>query len=565
MLTRFHPRALDAIHDYNKSKFIADITAGISVGIVALPLAMAFAIASGLTPAAGLTTAIIAGFLISLLGGSKVQIGGPAGAFIVVVYAIVQQYGLGNLLLATMLAGVFMFLLGLFGLGALVRHIPVSIVIGFTNGIAALIALSQLNDFLGLNIENLPAEFFSKTKAIGLALPHIHLATLAVGLFSLTLLIIWPRIARHLPFGFQKIPGSMVALLFGTLLAQWPELHVATIGSRFGDIPSQLPTPTFPQFTWHSLAAIIQPALTIAVLGAIESLLCARIADSMINDRHDPNQELMAQGIANFASPLFGGFCATGTIARTVTNINSGASSPVSGMVHALSILLIMAVAAPFAKLIPLPTLAAVLLYVAWNMGEWDEFRRLQHFTGNYRTILLSTFILTVVVDLTVAMEVGLLLACVFFITRVSSLTHLKKVELPDHLKTKTDQIEAWSIHGSLFFGSIAKIESLLDPHKIQPDLLILDLSSLLNMDTTGLEALETLQHQLHHQGACLIICGAGIQPNSLIHRSGFYQHLGAEFLLPDLPSAWQSADHWLKNTHADHQEDSAEAHSHNV
>jgi sulfate permease, SulP family len=549
MLSRFHPRSLDVLRDYNRGRLLADITAGISVGVVALPLAMAFAIASGLPPTAGLTTAIIAGFLISLLGGSKVQIGGPAGAFIVVVYAIVQQYGVGNLLLATMLAGVFMFLLGLFGLGALVRHIPVSIVIGFTNGIAALIALSQLNDFLGLNIDHLPAEFFSKIKAITLGLPNVHLATLAIGIFSLAVLIIWPKIARYLPTGLKQIPGSLIALLLGTLLAQWPEIHVATIASRFGDIPSHLATPTFPQFTWHSLAAIIQPALTIAVLGSIESLLCARIADGIINDRHNPNQELMAQGIANFVSPLFGGFCATGTIARTVTNINSGASSPVSGMVHALSILLIMAIAAPFAKLIPLSTLAAILLYVAWNMGEWAEFRRLQHFTGNYRTILLATFILTVVVDLTVAMEVGLLLACVFFITRVSSLTHLNQIELPAHMAG--DQIEAWRIHGSLFFGSIAKIESLLDPHKIQPDLLILDLSSLLNMDTTGLEALETLLHLLHHQGACLIICGAGIQPNSLIHRSGFYQHLGSEFLLPDLASAWQWADHMLKKNQA--------------
>lgn len=550
MLTRFQPRSLDLFNQYDKHRLLADITAGISVGIVALPLAMAFAIASGLTPAAGLSTAIIAGFLISLLGGSKVQIGGPAGAFIVVVYAIVQQYGVGNLLLATMLAGVFMFLLGLFGLGALVRHIPISIVIGFTNGIAALIALSQLNDFLGLNIEHLPAEFFSKIKALTLALPNVHLATLALGIVSLAVLIIWPKIARHLPLGIKHIPGSMIALLLGTLLAQWPEIHVATIASRFGDIPSHLSTPSFPQFTWHSLAAIIQPALTIAVLGAIESLLCARIADGIINDRHNPNQELMAQGIANFVSPLFGGFCATGTIARTVTNIKSGASSPVSGMVHALSILLIMAIAAPFAKLIPLSTLAAVLLYVAWNMGEWAEFRRLQHFTGNYRTILLSTFILTIVVDLTVAMEVGLLLACVFFISRVSSLTHLNKIELPRHMEG--NQVEAWSLHGSLFFGSIAKIEGLLDPHKIQPDLLILDLSPLLNMDTTGLEALETLLHLLHRQGACLIICGAGIQPNSLIHRSGFYQHLGPEFLLPDLASAWQWADHLLKKNQTD-------------
>lgn len=553
MFSPFRPYSLAIIGNYDKSKLLADITSGISVGIVALPLAMAFAIASGLPPAAGLTTAIIAGFLISLLGGSRVQIGGPAGAFIVVVYAIVQQYGVGNLLLATMLAGVFMFLLGLLGLGALVRHIPVSIVIGFTNGIAALIAISQLNDFLGLNIDPLPAEFFSKIKALALGLSHADPGTLAIGTASLAVLIIWPRISRLLPGGFKRIPGSMVALLAGTMLAQLPGFDAATIGSRFGDIPSQLPMPALPQFAWHSLAAIIQPALTIAVLGAIESLLCARIADGMINDRHNPNQELMAQGVANFIAPLFGGFCATGTIARTVTNINSGATSPVSGMVHSLSILLIMAVAAPFAKLIPLSTLAAVLLYVAWNMGEWAEFRRLKNFTGNYRTILLSTFILTVVVDLTVAMEVGLLLACVFFITRVSSLTHLKKTEVPSHMADRARLIEAWQIHGSLFFGSIAKIEMLLDPHKKQPVVLILDLSFLLNMDTTGLEAIETLHHLLQRQGGKLLICGAGIQPTSLIHRSGFYHHLGEDFLLPDMQSAWHKASQLLKNDPAAH------------
>ncbi|QBC42405.1 SulP family inorganic anion transporter [Iodobacter fluviatilis] len=547
MLINFKPRSLEIFKNYDRQRLQADITAGICVGIVALPLAMAFAIASGLPPSAGLSTAIIAGFLISLLGGSKVQIGGPAGAFIVVVYAIVQQYGVGNLLLATMLAGVFMFLLGLLGLGALVRHIPVSIVIGFTNGIAVLIAISQLKDFLGLAITDLPAEFFSKTNVIAHALPTIHLATLSIGIFSLAILIVWPILNKYLPSGFQRIPGSILALVIGTLLSQWPELHIATIGSRFGDIPSYLPSPTFPNFTWHSLAAIIQPALTIAVLGAIESLLCARIADSMINDRHNPNQELMAQGIANFVAPLFGGFCATGTIARTVTNINSGANSPIAGMVHALSIFLIMAIAAPFAKLVPLSTLAAILLYVAWNMGEWEEFRRLQHFTANYRTILLATFTLTVVVDLTVAMEVGLLLACVFFITRVSSLTHLNKLELPTALSHQS--IEAWSIQGSLFFGSIAKIEALLNPHKTQPKILVLDLSPLLNMDTTGLEALETLQHLLKRQQGVLIICAAGIQPTSLIHRSGFDQQLGEEFLLADRNSAWTLAEQLLTCT----------------
>lgn len=267
----------------------------------------------------------------------------------------------------------------------------------------------------------------------------------------------------------------------------------------------------------------------------------------MINDRHNPNQELMAQGIANFVAPLFGGFCATGTIARTVTNINSGANSPIAGMVHALSIFLIMAIAAPFAKLVPLSTLAAILLYVAWNMGEWEEFRRLQHFTANYRTILLATFTLTVVVDLTVAMEVGLLLACVFFITRVSSLTHLNKLELPTALNHQS--IEAWSIQGSLFFGSIAKTEALLNPHKTQPKILVLDLSPLLNMDTTGLEALETLQHLLKRQQGVLIICAAGIQPTSLIHRSGFDQQLGEEFLLADRNSAWTLAEQLLTCT----------------
>jgi SulP family sulfate permease len=413
---------LDDLVGYDRQAFAHDVSAGLTVGIVALPLAMAFAIASGLPPQAGLFTAIVAGFLISALGGSSVQIGGPAGAFIVVVFGIVAEYGLANLLIATICAGVLMILMGLLRFGGLIRLIPGSIVVGFTNGIAVLIALSQVRDFLGLHIPSVPADFVAKMRAIAEAIHTAEPIAILIALISLAIVVLWPKsyTSHRTPIGrlLARLPGTLVALIIGTLAVSAFGLPVATIGSAFGDIPSGLPSLTVPSFELGAVRDLFAPILTIAFLGAVESLLCARVADGMTKTQHDPNQELMAQGVANIAAPLFGGFCATGTVARTVTNIRAGARTPVAGMVHALTLLAIMIGAAPLAKNVPLATLAGILMFVAWNMGDWGAFLRLHQVSLAYRVILVTTFVLTIAVDVTAAVGVGLILAYFFSITR---------------------------------------------------------------------------------------------------------------------------------------------------
>src|SRR5262245_22904628 len=547
-MIRFRPRLLDELGAYDRAKLTADVAAGLTVAAVALPLAMAFAIASGLQPAAGLFTAIVAGFLISALGGSRVQIGGPAGAYVVVVYAIVERYGVANLLLATMLAGVLLFAMGALRLGNLVRFVPVSIVIGFTNGIAVLIVLSQLRDFFGLQMDEVPADFLLKLRALAQAAPSADPVTIALAVASLGVIWAWPRLWRSgegaLARAMRHVPGTIVGLALGTAAVVLLDLHVATIGSRFGGIPQSLPKPSWPEMGWPELSLVLGPAFTIALLGAIESLLCARVADAAIEDRHDPNQELMAQGIANIAAPLFGGFCATGTIARTMTNVRSGARTPVAGMVHALGLLVVALAAAPLARHIPLATLAAILIYVAYYMGEWHEFVRLRHFSNYYRAILLSTFLLTVVVDLTLAVQVGLVLACLFYIARISGLTRVEPIRELEEKAAEVDarRVEAFRISGSLFFGAVSKMDGLLDPKRPLPRVMILDLSQLLNMDNTGLEALETLHDTLRKRRSVLVLCGLQEQPRWLVTRSGFADSLGAHNIVPTLGDGWRRA-----------------------
>ncbi len=543
---RFRPRALELLNGYQRSTFLADLSAGVTVGIVALPLAMAFAIASGLKPEAGIFTAIVAGFLISALGGSSVQIGGPAGAYIVIVFGIVARYGVANLMLATMFAGVLLFLMGMLKLGNLIRFIPVSIVIGFTNGIAVLIALSQLKDFFGLSVAELPADFFAKMATLVEHADSWNAKTLAISLGSLLIVFLWPN-AQASKLGrstatriLSKVPGTIIALVAGTLVVSVFQWNVETIGSRFGGIPQTLPVFAFPEFKWASVQHLFAPTITLAILGAIESLLCARVADSMTHDRHDPNQELMAQGIANVAAPLFGGFCATGTIARTVTNIRSGGTTPVAGLIHSLTLMLIILIAAPLAKNIPLGTLAAILIFVAYNMGDWREFIRLKKFSMNYRVILLSTFLLTVVIDLTVAVEVGLALACLFFITRVATLTRIEPVKDLDKQGEGVAHhgIEAHRIIGSLFFGAVGKLEYLLDPKRKPASFLILETSQMLSLDTTGVEALQNLHALLDQNHSKLILCGLQAQPASLILRSGFARRIGDTNIVASLADA---------------------------
>jgi SulP family sulfate permease len=554
-LTRFRPRLLQELRNYDSAKFTADLGAGLTVGLVALPLSIAFGIASGVNPENGLFTAIIAGFLISALGGTRVQIGGPAGAFIVVIYGIVQQYGLANLLIATMMAGVLLLAMGLTGVGALIRFIPVPVVIGFTSGIAVLIALSQVKDFLGLAIGPMPADFFSQVSAIGRHLHTLDWASLAVGLGSLLVVAMWPRLATlagragmgNLPGRAAlvgRIPGTIAALVIATLAVVLFELPVETIATRFGGIPQSLPDLALPAFDWATVRQLVAPTITIALLGAIESLLCARVADGMIHDRHDPNQELMAQGIANMVAPLFGGIPATGTIARTSTNIRAGARTPIAGIVHAATLLLIVLVAAPLAAHIPLAALAAILLFVAFNMGDWGEFRRLRRFSFNYRAVMLSTFLLTVVFNVTVAVEVGLVLASLLFIYRVSAITRIEPIvlEAPAALEradgAPAGNIMAYKMFGALFFGAVGKLEALLD-HKQEPmSVLILEMHQVISLDTTGLDFLQTLHRKLGDEHRHLVIAGLTEQPASIIRRSGFLAAMGEANVVRDLPAA---------------------------
>ena len=546
-LHAFRPRLVDALRGYDAGKFARDLGAGLTVGIVALPLAMAFAIASGVKPEAGIFTAIIAGFLISALGGSSVQIGGPAGAFIVIVYGIVEQYGLANLLISTILAGVLLFAMGLFKLGVLVRYVPVPIIIGFTNGIAVLIALSQVKDLLGLHIEKMPSDFFAQIESLSTHLGSFKPTALAIGLACLAIVVLWPKsyTMPTAPAGWwgrlrrlaAHLPGTVVALALATAATALLRLPVETIGSRFGGIPQSLPDFALPAFSWATAKLLVFPTLTIAMLGAIESLLCARVADNATDlPRHDPNQELMAQGIANFVAPFFGGIPATGTIARTITNVRAGAVSPVAGIVHSLALLAIVLLAAPLAVHVPLAALAGILLFVAWNMGEWHEFARLHRFSPQYRTILVGTFTLTVVFDLTVAVEVGLVLACVFFIWRMGQLFSVR----PHGTDDVPPGVFVFELYGSLFFGAVGKVEALAEQLPDGTRAVVLEMHRLVLLDTSGLEALQQLHRTLKRREIGLVLANVNEQPLSLMRRSGFEDAIGADAIVPNVAEAME-------------------------
>lgn len=516
---------------YQSAWFWKDLSAGLTVAVVALPLAMAFAIASGVPPQAGLVAAVVGGFFVSALGGSQVQIGGPAGAFIVVVYGIVERYGVAHLLLCTLFAGVLLFGLGCLKLGNLVRLVPVSVVIGFTNGIAVLIAVSQLKDFFGLHIAHMPGHFFEQLQALWLARSSLNFYAFGLATSALVLLFLWPKAFKSQALqGWRRalayLPAPLVVLVVSTVVVSVWSFPVDTVGSRFGQLPQHLLTFAWPIGQGLELKNLFAPTLTLTVLGAIESLLCARIADARMTGlaspvRHDPNRELIGQGIANIASPLLGGLPVTGTIARTVTNIRSGARSPLAGMIHAVALFALVMLAAPLAERVPLAALAAILMFIAWNMGDWHEFSRLPLFSAPYRTLVLTTFVLTVVLDLTVAVEVGLVLACLFFIHRITALTQLEKqaCALPG--------TALYTVFGSLFFASAAKLERLADDPSVR--FLVLDLDKTINVDTTGVEALHLLWQQLQARGGELLLCNLNPQPLSLLQRSGFVDKLGQE------------------------------------
>ena len=521
----FKPKLIEALVGYNRERLFKDIAAGITVGVVALPLAMAFAIASGLTPEAGLFTAILSGLIISVLGGSRVQIGGPAGAFIVIVYGILTRYGLANLIIATAMSGVMLLIMGLLRLGSLIRFIPVAVVIGFTNGIAVLIMVSQIKDFLGLRIDAMPADFFGILTTLSQNIASINTQAFALSLACLALLVIWqlvmPRVFTQYALikKLSLIPGSMLVLVLGTLATSSMGLDIETIASRFGGIPNQLPALVWPDFTWQNIHALLLPAATLALLGAIESLLCARIADQMMaqtpyGDRHDANQELMAQGIANIVTPFFGGMPATGTIARTVTNVKNGGNTPIAGIVHALTLLMVVWIAAPLAGAIPLAVLSAILMFVAWNMGEWHEFLHLRQFRMPYRATLLAVFALTVMVDLTVAVEVGLIAACLTFIFRISSLSRAEAIEVA------TPDVLAYRLNGALFFAAVALVEEIED--NLPAKAVVIDMSSLIYIDSSGADALQALARTCKKKQVRLIVCAVFHQPLDILRRCGF-------------------------------------------
>lgn len=537
-MIRFRPRLLDTLPGYTTREFASDAAAGATVGVLALPLAMAFAIASGMSPTSGIWTAIVAGLLISLLGGSRVQIGGPTGAFIPIVFGIAANYGIANLLIATLMAGMMLFAMGAFRLGRMIRFIPISVVTGFTNGIAVVILLSQVKDFLGLPIDELPANFFARMATIGENLHTIHVPTLSVALASLIVLILWNRLARRVRL-LARLPGPLGVLVVATAVNMIIGLPVDTIGSRFGGIPQTLPDIGLPPLDLTALGKLIPPALTIAMLGAIESLLSARVADNQIDDRHDPNQELMAQGIANMVVPLFGGFAATGAIARTATNIRSGGRTPVSGIVHALVLLAVVLALAPLAANIPLATLSAIVVMVSIHMGEWHAFAHLKRYSLAYRTILVGTFLITVVFNLTLAVEIGMVLASLFFIRRVSDLTRIEPVAVDSHLcDGQPDRLLAFRLFGSLFFGAANKLEDLLGEVSRNPRVIVLAMDKVINIDTSGLDVLRTLQRSLAKRGATLIVCELNPQPRSILIRSGFVDEIGAQNLTDTLPQA---------------------------
>ena len=537
-LAPFHPVSVDCIRNYNMHLFSRDVSAGLTVGMVALPLAMAFGIASGVPPEAGIYTAIIAGFLISVFGGCRVQIGGPAGAFIVIIYGIIAQYGLSNLLIATIGSGIILFLMGLFKLGSFIRFIPVSIVIGFTNGIAVLIGLSQVKDFLGLTIDKMPAGFFGQIEALASHVSTFNPYAFGVALVSFLVVMFWPKgYAMNGPAWkrwIAHLPGTVIVLVLSTVVVSAFNLPVETIGSKFGGIPQKLPDLAIPDLSFSALRGLVGPMLTIALLGAIESLLCARVSDAMTDDRHDPNQELMGQGIANFIVPFFGGIPATGTIARTVTNIKSGAASPIAGVVHAVTLLVVILAAAPLASDIPLAALAAILMFVSWNMGNWKEFSRLKAMTMSYKVTLVATFLLTVIFDLTVAVEVGLVISCVFFIYRMNTLTRVVPETLPFDMPAG---VEAWKLTGALFFGSVSKLEGITDPKRLTAKdaakVVILDFTDLLNIDNSAMDILAVYIRALKRRGHELIIAGASGHPLRQLNRTGIAQTLGAN-MVPD-------------------------------
>ena len=542
----FKPKIVTTLKDYSAGLFVSDLTAGVIVGIVALPLAIAFGIASGVTPQKGLVTAIVAGFLISALGGSRVQIGGPTGAFVVIVYGIVQKYGVDGLVLATILAGIILIVMGLARMGTVIKFIPHPVVVGFTSGIVVIIFSSQVKDFLGLSVERIPAGFVDKWRLFFGHFSSWNLYAAGLALVTILLINVWPKVSR-------KIPGSLIAILFCSVAAHFLHWPVETIGGRFGDLPHGLTMLSLPKFDMTTVKSLIQPAFTIALLGGIESLLSAVVADGMIGSRHRSNTELIEQGIANIGSGLFGGIPATGAIARTATNIKNGGKTPVAGIVHALTLLAILLFVGPWARFIPMACLAGILVMVAYYMSEWRSFAGLLRGPRNDVLVLLATFFLTVFVDLTVAIEVGMVLSAFLFMHHMSTVTkfHVAESELEDErIDQKNAQkkiplptgVDIYEINGPFFFGVCQEFEETLRFVSQKPKVQILRLERVPFIDASGLYALERFHKTCQKRNVKLLLCGTQTQVLQAMKESVLYDQIGKEHFTQDIQEALRLA-----------------------
>ncbi|QQS34808.1 MAG: sulfate permease [Ignavibacteriales bacterium] len=541
------PKLLTTLKGYTKQQFLSDLTAGVIVGIVALPLAIAFAIASGVSPEKGLITAVIAGFIISALGGSRVQIGGPTGAFVVIVYSIVQNYGLNGLIISTVMAGVILVIMGLVRFGSVIKFIPHPVVVGFTSGIAVIIFSSQIRDLFGLTMEEVPADFIEKCFAYANHFGTINYYSISIAVIALFIMMFWSKVSR-------KIPGSLVALIVTTAIVYFFHWPVETIGSRFDSIPSSIPAPTGFTIDFATIKNLIQPATTIALLAAIESLLSAVVADGMIGGKHRSNMELVAQGVANIVTPLFGGIPATGAIARTATNIKNGGRTPVAGMVHAIVLLLIMLFFGKLAELIPLATLAAVLVIVAYNMSEWRTFRSLLKSPRSDVVVLLTTFGLTVIIDLTVAIEIGMVLAVFLFMRRMAMVTNVGVVtrelndedEVTDNMaidkKNVPDGVEVYEINGPFFFGAVEKFKEAVVQIENPPKIMIIRMRNVPAIDSTGLHVLEDILHSSRKNGTEVIFSGVHAQPLIAFENSGLLKMIGEKNIHSNIDEALKRA-----------------------
>jgi sulfate permease, SulP family len=544
-MDRWVPQSVLALRHYDRSTFVSDAVAGVTVGLVALPLAMAFAIASGMPPQTGIYCAVVAGFLISALGGSTTAIGGPTGAFVVVVAGIIARYGVDGLYMCTMMAGVILIALGASGVGSAIKYIPRPVIIGFTNGIAVLIASTQIRDFFGLRVTGIPDDFVGRMGVLASRFSTLSWPATMTGVATLVVVLGVPRV-------FKRVPGAIVAMIGMTVAAVAMSLPVETIGTRFGGVPSGLPHLMLPTFHLSLVPKLLSPALTVALLGAIESLLSATVADRMSGTRHNPNVELIAQGVANICSPLVGGLPATGAIARTATNVRSGGKTPVAGMIHALTLLMILMFAAPLAARIPLAVLAGILFVVAYHMGEWREIPALLKLTKADIAVWLATFSLTVLADLTVAVEVGMTLAALLFIRRVANTTSVVRVTgrlIEDGrvhslqgAGTLPEYAALYRIHGPFLFGATDKLARIVDHMATLPPIVILRLRHVPAIDASGLQALEDLADRLKESGRTMILCGAREQPGQLMRRAEFHEHVGEANICLNIQDALRRA-----------------------